>query len=695
MAVCAFCLFALAYQAPFRLTLHIGGDVELRRRLDDAPFLRSRNGTEPQGHGVQPADLVPDPDCPGAEILWYDYVARTGERPYRWTTNDSELRVPGVGGGAWLVEVVAGRGGRPGDTPLPSSWQIGDDYAFTVELPPGEPRRFRLLVPATAAGDARVSFYTAPFTPPGDPRVLGFVLHEARVTSVGGGPRAPAWPQVGLLTLALAGVYVAARALDAGRRESLALGAGLALAGAAALALARPAVTLFTPTLAGLAIGGALLGLAVRALTARLQARDPARAAFARRVIALAALGLALRLGGMWHPHAIYSDSGFHANKLFALALGQVLQSAGLPAESGGGEAPYPTGPYLLLAPGLLLLPDGHAARVALMQAGAALLDSLLIPLIALLAVRAGLGRAAALLGAACYLLPITAMESFAVGELANIAGQAMAMPFVALLALGWLAQGDKGTRRGGDGRFFVALGALCAGLLAHSGVTLSLGALAAAAWGLGLLGRLRGRRGPAGPVRLALVGATALALTGLFYYSAPLYLDTLLGRLGGEPPAVAVAAAPAAEECDQPVAAARPGLTPLSIVGETALTALGLQAPRSRYWPLPAALCLTALGGLWLLWRERKPGAAGLRLALGAWWLGALLTQGLLLVADQALRWTMFLYPALCLSAAALLGWLWARGRAGRLGTALILLATLGYGLYMWIVQVRDYFHV
>lgn len=678
-----FCLLLLAYQAPLSLTLPIGGDLELRRRDDDAPFLRGRNGTTPAGHGSEPADVLPDPDNPGATILWYEYLARSGGRPYRWTTDDTMFTVPGVGGGAWQLELLAG--GQPTGAPTPSNWRLGDGPTLAVELPPGEPRRYRLLLPATASGDLRLHMATPPFAPPGDPRVLGIVLYEAQVSPLGSGPRAPAWPQIGWVALCVAGLYLAGRGLALGPRVSLALGVGAAVAAALAAALARPALTFFTPTLAGLALLLTLIAAVGHALTRPLAARDAEAATFARRVIALTALALALRLGGMWHPHALYSDSGLHANKLYALALGQVFQSAELPAESGGGQAPYPTGPYLLIAPGLLLIPAGRGLRVELMQAGAALLDSLTIPLIALIALRAGLGRPAALLGAAAYLLPITALESFAVGELANIAGQAMAMPFIALLALGW-ASGEQEEGAGRAARFVAPLAALCAGLLAHSGVTLSLGAWTAAAWGLALWGRVRGRPGPVDPLRLGLIGLAALALTVLCYYSAPPYLETLLDRVGGQDEAAAITTS---------AEASRPGVPALDILRDTALTALGLAPPRSRAWALPVALCLTALGGLALIWARRQPAAAGLRLVLGAWWLGALLTQGLLLIADQGLRWTMFLYPALCLSAGALLGELWGRGRAGKAAAGLILAATLGYGLFMWISQVRDYYHV
>jgi hypothetical protein len=319
---------------------------------------------------------------------------------------------------------------------------------------------------------------------------------------------------------------------------------------------------------------------------------------------------------------------------------------------------------------------------VALVQIGTATLDSLLVPLIALLIARAGLGRRAALMGAACYLLPITALEAFSIGELANIGGQSIAMGFVALLAIGSLGDSAPGLRPPAA----ASVAALTAGLLAHSGVTLSLGAFTAAAWLIALTphpSRLTPHPSrPVSPMRLAIVAAIALGAALLAYYSAPVYLSSILSRVGG-------AGGGGAE--------ARGGLSPLAILSETAAGVLGLAPPRSRAWPLPPLLGALALPGLGLLWARRgeQPGAAGLRLALAALWLGALLTQALLLVADQGVRWSLFLYPALCLSAGPLLSDIYRRGRAGRAVAIAALAATLAYGLLIWVIQIRDYYHI
>ena len=141
---------------------------------------------------------------------------------------------------------------------------------------------------------------------------------------------------------------------------------------------------------------------------------------------------------------------------------------------------------------------------------------------------------------------------------------------------------------------------------------------------------------------------------------------------------------------------AARSGLSPLAILSETASGIFGIIPPRSRGRSLPPLLGILALAGLGLLYAQRgeQPRASGLRLTLSAFWLGALITQALLLIADQGVRWSLFLYPALCLSAGPLLSAIYRRGRIGRFVALAALGSTLAYGILIWIIQIRDYYH-
>ena len=677
----ACCIWSLAYQLPLAQTIHVGGEVALQRRDDDAPFLRGANGSEP-------ADRVDAPGTPRGYIWWWEQSQRTGQPPYRWTSAETTLLVPGAGGGPYLVEILA-RGGRPDGVPTQTLWTPGVAPPLDLSLPAGKPRRYHLLAPADSAGDLRVTMQTTPYVAPGDPRELGFVLHELRLQALGRAPRAPAWPTLGWLALAVGVIYGLARALAVGRVGALALAAGSALLAAAALAAFRPALTVFAPTLALLALSCAALAVLAWPLVQVISRRRSAvESGEVTQLLALVLLAFALRMGGMLHPQALFSDLGFNANNLYRLSLGEVFLTAGLPSDVGGGRAPYPPGFYLVLLPGELLAVGG-AARRLLVQGGAALLDSLSLVLVWALLRRADLGRRAAALGAACYLLPTPALEAFLIGEYANLGGQALALPLLALLGLG-LVQGTGHRAQGTGGRSgtvhrppstvhrppstVLLAAAVAMALLAHSGVTLSVGALVGAAWGLAWLGRLRGRAGPVDPLRLTLGAAAGLALALLLFYSAPLFLGLLAERsprAGGQ------------------------GTPPLQIISDTARTLVGIAPPEDRRVPLPPLLGLVGLTGLALALLRPAPRQAPLRASLAAWWLGTALTLALLTLADQGVRWAIFLYPALCLGAGVALDALWRRGRLGRIAASAALAAIITAGFVIWVVTIRDFIHV
>jgi hypothetical protein len=440
LLVPALLLWWLAYQAPAPLTLHIGGDVERFRREDDAPFLTGVNASEPD-----------------SDTTWRWWELLTDGYPYRWTNAETQVDYPGAGGRRWLVEILA-RGGRPDGTPTTGTWQAGDT-TLELQLVPGPPRRYRLLADSNAAGDLMLRLDSEAFSPPGDPRELGFVLHEIRFLPTRTGNNA-AVAQLGWLALIVAMAYLSARRLT-GRTTALIFATGLVIAATYSLTWYRPALTIFSPVLALLTLSSAGLALAV---DVGLQA---AGVQGYRPILALITLGFVLRMAGMVHPHALFSDATFNANNLLRVALGQIQLSAGLPSEAGGGSAPYPPGLYVLLLPAQLLSGSDTVPRRLLVQAGTALLDSGVIGLIWLTLSRAGLGQPAALFGAACYLLPIPALESFSIGEYANLGGQALALPAVALLALG--AANRKHWRQTA-----LLSTALAIGLLGHSGVTLS-----------------------------------------------------------------------------------------------------------------------------------------------------------------------------------------------------------------------------
>lgn len=153
----------------------------------------------------------------------------------------------------------------------------------------------------------------------------------------------------------------------------------------------------------------------------------------------------------------------------------------------------------------------------------AAALDSLFCVAIWWWVRQAGFGQRAALLSAACYLFATQALEALAIGELANVGGQALIVPALIGLSLGAAANRSHWLALSG-----LAL-AIAAGLMAHSGVTLGFGFLIGWAW-------LLAWRQPAAivtPARLFIAAAGGIALALIVMYTTPVYLELISGRSG------------------------------------------------------------------------------------------------------------------------------------------------------------------
>lgn len=627
----ALLLWCLAFQFPFVLHLAIGGDPRTQRREDDAPFLQRANRSEP----VDP--------------LRADWWNLAPHYPYRWTTNATTLRVPGIGGDGWLV-MIAALSGRPA-IQTPTTWSLG---RATLQLILAERRRYYLLVPPTASGDLVVGMQTTPFSLPDDPRKLGFVLRSVRVSSLTTGLARPATGQLAWLTLALALVYGLARWLQ-GRWVALGAAAIFMITTALTLARARTSLTLFAPQLVWLSLSCWAIALLVRFVWRHWLPNDAP--ALRNALIGLLVVGFAIRMGGMLHPTAIFSDAGLHANNILSLALGEVYFTEGLPSEAGGGESPYPPGNYLAYLPLALIAPEG-VHRVLLVQLAMAFADSLVILFIGRMLVQAGVGMGGAWCGAACYLAPVPQLASFSIGEYANLGGQVLAMPLLLLLALPNQAQRPR--------PLLVAI-LLAGGLLSHASVTISVSLLLVGWTIMSSWQWLRGQREIGSQLSVVLGGSLVAGLFALLcYYSAPIFIELATARLTGAAPS---------------------GGNALGVVLLGFMQALFL--PGSRLNPV---LVIAGLGGLVLL-LQRK-GGQPLATVLASWWIGTILAQGLLLVANQGVRWQHFLVPALCIGAGALGDAVWRRGRVGRSAVILFVVALLGSGLFFWVVQIGDYLH-
>ncbi|HWQ15307.1 MAG TPA: hypothetical protein VNL77_21080, partial [Roseiflexaceae bacterium] len=568
-------------------------------------------------------------------------------------------------------------------------------------------------------GDVRLRLSTPPLQGLPDPRTLGVVLYQVRVAPAGGLPRAPAPGMLALLAAALAGIFALVsrlagplprrhegtkarrtHAVFVSSRPRVFVVSACILIAAYLLAARRADLTIFAPVLAGLVWACYLLAVLLMPLltaaTRRLRVAAGERECGGAVAATVAAFGL--RMGGMLHPYHRFSDTGLHVNNLLGVTLrGALFFTEGLPCEAGGGQSPYPPGPYLALAPGALLTGADRPLQTLLLQGGVALLESCSAALVWLLLRRCRVDRAAALLGAALYAFAPPLLRAYAVGEMANLFAQALLLPLLLFLALGAPQAGRPGV---------TALGTalLAALLLSHTGAAISTAALLAAWLVLRWLGTVRASGAtrthahegwansfakgvrpfepPTWP--LLLTAVLAVAVAGLLYYSA--YLGLFVERRAL---AAAQAGLPAAERC------------PVGYPLGQKLYGWVIAPLASPQPALAAPLLAAGAAGMLLMVVPcaERPGARygarhALGLALAACWLGALLSFATLLTSDQAVRWQPFLFPALCLGGGLALA-AWRRhGQAGRTLAYAALGYLAWYAVSDWVRLIGTYLH-
>lgn len=298
---------------------------------------------------------------------------------FRWTRDGATIVLPGLGRRPLLVDL----------TFFPISAQVATAGPRTIEVWSGTERlallpvrpdgaRFRLAVPARHLPDGKLTLtlHTETFSPPDDPRQIGTPLAAVQITSLPSAlPVMPDWQAVGIwLFSAILAWLTVLRALGAisyaTRRATGWLGCGIALVALAAVfdpprwaAGAIPAlVTLALCYVLTLVLRAALPLLAKRAGIAL----DPHALGW---LVLIVVMAFGLRYGGRLYPRSMHGDIGFHTNRLHETALGQVY----LLSRNRGVDFPYPSGPYLTLAPLTLF----RIATPDLLQVSAALVEGL------------------------------------------------------------------------------------------------------------------------------------------------------------------------------------------------------------------------------------------------------------------------------------------------------------------------------
>lgn len=626
-------LWTLAYQQPTHYRLDFGGDRTTQRRYDDDPYLTNFNAPEP-------------PDA--------TWLTAPDPLPYRWTQTTSTIRLPGLGGGLWVVRMHAQ--GQPHHDLTTTTWNDGGT-PITIPITRSPiPRTYHILAQARD-GDLTLSMTTPPLDAPGDPRSLGFIAFDATFSPTSGA-RLPAITYLLMLAGVVALCDACLRRLGHSARSAASVSLGLIISITFLIANHRLALTVAVPILLPLiATCYGLLVIGVRLLPHLQQMSQHPIALDAQRnaIIGLIVLAFALRLGGMLHPHTHDSDIGLNVHNLAAptqgVTTGEIYFTEALPGRAGGGQAPYPPGQYIILAPFQLLFTPSDAGRRLLLQIGNALIDSLVVGLLWYLLLRGGAGHRAALFGATLYLIAPPVLRSLSVGELANIFGQALALPILAALALVAHQLRDQRT-------WWTISALLTLALLGHLGVTI---ALALTLTCLGIV-RLLTQRSTLLPLTLLVASASISAI--LLYYSAFLPLLNV-------PRALA------------------PTATHVSL-------SLRLINQLNDHRGTQGLMVLLGLLGLGIL-RPRQSDTEpqkGLWLTLIAWWGAILLSFSLLIIANQSIRWQLFLAPLLCLGAGPTLAHLHKRGPTGTLLARTILIYLLIDGLTQWITQLQNYLH-
>ncbi|NJK78402.1 MAG: hypothetical protein HC914_00160 [Chloroflexaceae bacterium] len=340
--------FLVAVQVPLNYSIDVGIEEGYG---GDLPHLRNFNTAEQDSHGT-----------------------------YRWTRDEARIVMPGLGQRAVTVrldffpisaEVLAI---GPSEIEL---WVQGEPLAtLPVQMPGGH---YSIRVPShlLEQGTLDLLIRTATFVPPDpdDPRSLGTPLDRVTVSTGTSFPAAPDWGAFGLwLAAALLAWATMLRALDAVPRAPH-WATGL-LAGVAPLvvlsAFLDPPRWAFgaQPALIATVISYALV-LALRP-TVRYLARQldiPLDGRTVGWLLLIVVLAFGTRYGGRLYPRSMHGDIGFHTNRFNEVTGGYIY----IVSRNRGVNFPYPPGPYLVLAPWLLVAPDPSY----LLQLSAALVEGL------------------------------------------------------------------------------------------------------------------------------------------------------------------------------------------------------------------------------------------------------------------------------------------------------------------------------
>jgi hypothetical protein len=636
-------LLALVYQVRLGQTIHVGV------LTDDKPYVVQMNDPERADFGH-----------------------------YRWTTGDSQIRLPGQGRGAYRLTLQMAGSANPhprvevlvNGTTLQRFDLTAGLAEYTVDIPAS----------ATTSGDLLITLRSQAFQPGGDARQLGVVLSRVTVTPVGDSgiqlpPEGTTLPLWGLALLA----YLFAWIAGFGPRDAGIVGGLVAIGWAGLLLVNRPWLAIWVATggLGRAALVGLVLLIVLRLALPPLYRLAGLRIGQKelRWPLLIATLLFVAHFGGDLHPHTRVVDLNFHANRYNDVNRNGQLLLMVESREWGTRTTVYPPTAYLVMRPLGLLMPDVLTTILFFM----ALAEATRLCLVYLVARKAtGLPLAGRFAAIVFGIVPMAYLP-FSWGIATNVFGEWCITALFALLALGY----DQLRRPviAATVTLFATLG-----LLSHPGeFVLTTATLGGAVVIFGLFHHPRFR----GPwpllVVTALIGA-AFAFALLYRLVAVDMLskagDTFTQKLGGDP------GGPRGWRVGGAIDDSILGLKGYRVTTIPALIRGGLVGYWREAWgyyslwpPLLALAALPALRG--------TPDRERLRLTSILWWLVAVFFALAGLLLNVYVRYAYYLLPVVAIGAGFTLATLWRRGRIAQLAITLLLVATTGAGFWLWYLRI------
>jgi hypothetical protein len=417
----------------------IGGDDELTFSLV-SPLV---------GGALPPKDIVAE-------------VVLAPARTYRWSTGESRIVLPGLGRGAWVLElstVVAHPDGQPVDARVLANGRL---LANLPDNPAS--RRVRLLVPPDALQDGTLAIDIQANTY-NDPRPLGVFLSNVTVApaGVGAGVALPPLAGLGQALLIALGMFdslsLALGGRVAGRSQlwaAIAVAIILLVSGWV-LAFYRFPSSFMLPRLAWLAVWSILLILVTRPITVWLfgLARVPVEpySGFVRTLLLIFLVGYWLKAVGMLYPYFVAIDVHWHMERARWILDGQLptlygvnspLNESTMPAAEWGSNRPViPYSPWYHMFATLFAFTPMTMEMTANMFS--LLLDASRVILIALIALKAGLSRRAALIAVATYAALPVGFMLHSWGNVPTAFGLWLTLIANTLIIIFWDRLGERG----------------------------------------------------------------------------------------------------------------------------------------------------------------------------------------------------------------------------------------------------------